>query len=86
MVGRLGDQHGKAPEPMALSEDREFHSALAAVVERVNEQLSAIEKVRHFLIAKVPFTIENEQLTPTLKIRRHKIVAIYGDALDALYH
>ena len=84
--GAWADQHEKAPEPMALSEDREFHSALAAVVERVNEQLSAIEKVRHFLIAKAPFTIENEQLTPTLKIRRHKIVAIYGDALDALYH
>jgi long-chain acyl-CoA synthetase len=79
-------EHGKGPELAALSEDHELHAALAAIVDSVNGQLSMIEKVRHFLIARAPFTIDNEQLTPTLKVRRHKIVEIYGDALDALYH
>jgi long-chain acyl-CoA synthetase len=32
-----------------------------------------------------PFTIENEMLTPTLKIRRHKVRAVYGARLEALY-
>ncbi|MDP6805696.1 MAG: long-chain fatty acid--CoA ligase [Rhodospirillales bacterium] len=85
-LGAWADQHGKGPNLKALSEDREFHGALAAIVERVNGQLSAIEKVRHFLIARAPFTIDNEQLTPTLKVRRHKIVENYGEALDALFH
>ncbi|MEN9288733.1 MAG: hypothetical protein RL317_356, partial [Pseudomonadota bacterium] len=31
------------------------------------------------------FTIDNEMLTPSLKIRRHMIRQSYGDRIDALY-
>jgi len=43
------------------------------------------EKVRRFVLIAEPFTVDNEMSTPTLKIRRHVIVAHYGAALDALY-
>ena len=59
--------------------------ALATAVDRVNHGLSVIEKVRRFIIADEPFTIENGQLTPSLKIRRHMIRGVYGERLDALY-
>ena len=36
--------------------------------------------------ADEPFTIENEQLTPSMKIRRHVISDVYGERLAALYH
>jgi long-chain acyl-CoA synthetase len=58
---------------------------LSRAVDRVNAELSVIEKVRRFILAETPFTIENEQLTPSMKIRRHVIKAAYGDRLDALY-
>ncbi len=58
---------------------------LSAVVERVNKELSATERVRRFLIAAEPFTVDNQMMTPTLKIRRHKIAERYGEALEALY-
>ena len=58
---------------------------LQKAVDRVNADLSVIEKVRRFIIANSPFTIENEQLTPSMKIRRHMIKAAYGERLDALY-
>jgi long-chain acyl-CoA synthetase len=45
-----------------------------------------IEKVRQFAFADEPFTIENEEMTPSLKVRRHKLVERYGARLDALYH
>ena len=51
----------------------------------MNADLSVIEKVRRFILADEPFTIENEQLTPSLKIRRHVIKEVYGERLDALY-
>jgi long-chain acyl-CoA synthetase len=54
-------------------------------VDRVNRDLSVIEKVRRFIRADEPFSIDNEQLTPSLKIRRHVISKIYGERLDALY-
>ena len=36
-------------------------------------------------VADEPFSIENEQLTPSLKIRRHVISKVYGDRLAGLY-
>ena len=69
----------------ALRDEPRFARALMAAVDRVNASLSVIEKVRRILIADAPFTIENEQLTPSLKIRRHMIRAVYGERLDALY-
>ncbi len=59
--------------------------ALQAAVDRVNADLSTTEKVRRVLIADEPFTIENAELTPSMKIRRHVIRARYGGRLDALY-
>jgi long-chain acyl-CoA synthetase len=44
-----------------------------------------IEKVRRFIVADEPFGIDNEQLTPSMKIRRHVIGKAYGGRLDALY-
>ena len=54
-------------------------------VERVNAALSPIERVRRFVVARAPFDIDNGMLTPSMKIRRHKIKAVYGEALEALY-
>jgi long-chain acyl-CoA synthetase len=56
-----------------------------AAIDRVNQDLSVIEKVRQFAFADEPFAIENEEMTPSLKIRRHKLKERYGPRLDALY-
>ena len=68
-----------------LADDPAFRAALGAAVERVNKDLSVIERIRRFVIADAPFTIENEQMTPSLKIRRHVIREMYGERLDGLY-
>jgi long-chain acyl-CoA synthetase len=59
--------------------------ALGRAVDRVNAELSVIERVRRFVVADAPFTVENEQLTPSLKIRRHIIAKAYGERLDTLF-
>jgi long-chain acyl-CoA synthetase len=66
-------------------DDPEYRAALQAAVDRTNRDLSVIERVRRFILADEPFTIENEQLTPSLKIRRHVLKGVYGERLDALY-
>ena len=68
-----------------LREDSDYRAALGAAVERVNKDLSVTERIRRFIIADEPFTIENQQLTPSLKIRRHVLKEVYGERLDALY-
>jgi long-chain acyl-CoA synthetase len=62
-----------------------FRSAVRAAIDRVNQDLSVIEKVRQFAFADEPFTIDNEELTPKQSIRRHKLKARYGERLDGLY-
>ncbi|MHB8563284.1 MAG: hypothetical protein ACYDDA_04920 [Acidiferrobacteraceae bacterium] len=42
-------------------------------------------RVRHVLRLDEPWTVENGLLTPTLKLRRHKIEQRYGSAIEALY-
>jgi long-chain acyl-CoA synthetase len=72
------------PDPEIASKD-DVHQRLQRAVDRVNADLSVIEKVRRFILADQPFTIENEQMTPSMKIRRHIISNVYGERLDALY-
>jgi long-chain acyl-CoA synthetase len=69
----------------ALQELPAFRSAIRAAIDRVNSDLSVVEKVRQFAFADEGFTIENGEMTPSLKIRRHMIKARYGDRIDALY-
>ena len=69
----------------ALQDLPAFRSAVRAAVDRVNQDLSVIEKVRQFTFADEPFTIDNEELTPKQSIRRHKLKARYGERLDGLY-
>lgn len=63
----------------------DLQQRLSKAVDKVNADLSVIERIRRFIIADEQFTTDNEQLTPSLKIRRHVIKAVYGERLDALY-
>ncbi len=76
---------GKAANLATLADDGDFRKALGKAVDEVNRSLSIIQKVRKFIIVAKPFTIENGQLTPTMKLRRHVIRQAYGTPLDALY-
>ena len=58
---------------------------LSAAVDRVNREVSVVERVRRFALADSPFTVENEQMTPSLKIRRHVISEAYRERLEGLY-
>jgi long-chain acyl-CoA synthetase len=69
----------------ALQANPAFKSAVRAALDRVNADLSVIEKVRQFAFADEPFTIENGEMTPSMKIRRHVIRGRYQDRLDGLY-
>jgi long-chain acyl-CoA synthetase len=76
---------GKPSNADALRDDPDYLRALSQAVDRVNAELSVIEKVRRFILADEPFTVENKQLTPSIKIRRHVLKEAYGERLDALY-
>ena len=65
--------------------DEEINEIISSEVKKANEGLSSIEKIRKFVIAKEPFSTDNGLLTPTMKVKRHKVIEIYGETLDDLY-
>jgi long-chain acyl-CoA synthetase len=77
--------NGVADDTVLLAQNPMFLRALQLAVDRVNADLATTEKVRRVLVADEPFAIENAELTPSMKIRRHVIRERYGTRLDALY-
>ena len=54
-------------------------------IEKINKNLSLIEKIKKFIIIYNEFTIENRMLTPTLKLKRKIILENYKKDLENLY-
>ena len=78
-------RQGKPADLAALADDADLRAALDQVIARANREVAQTEKVRRFAIAPEAFTVENDMLTPTLKVRRHKVKAAFGERLEALY-
>ena len=55
------------------------------IINIVNKQLSQNKKIRKFILCDKFFSIENSQLTPTLKMKRHVISTFYKNEIESLY-
>jgi len=54
-------------------------------IDKINKNLSKIEKIKKFFIIKDQFTIENNMMTPTLKLKRYKIIKYYKKEFEKLF-
>tara|TARA_B100001057_G_scaffold252477_1_gene252733 strand:- start:142 stop:1842 length:1701 start_codon:yes stop_codon:yes gene_type:complete len=70
---------------LIVSESSENKKEIEIYIENLNYNLSMIEKVKKFKLIKEEFTIENGMLTPTLKLKRKKILEKYKEDLEKLY-
>ena len=55
------------------------------IIENLNKDLNLIEKIKKFILIEEEFTIENGLMTPTLKLKRKKIIEKYQQELEKLY-
>lgn len=78
-------RHRKPADLGRVAEDAGLHDAIAQSIERVNADLSRVERVRRFMVADREFGVENGMMTPTMKIRRHIIKGAFGERLEGLY-
>lgn len=73
------------PEQIKDKSEDQINNEVAVAVEKANEKLSQVEKVRRYIVIDEPFSTDNGMLTPTMKIRRHMVNEVYGEQLDGLY-
>ena len=60
-------------------------STIRSIIDNLNKSLSIIEKIKKFKLIDDEFTIENGLMTPTLKLKRKKIIERYKQDLEKLY-
>ena len=70
---------------LIVVESEKDKDEIQSYVENLNNSLSLVEKVKKFKLIKDEFTIENGMLTPTLKLKRKKILKEYKEDLEKLY-
>jgi long-chain acyl-CoA synthetase len=78
--------HGKPP--MSVTEARTDPAVLASLergVARANEAVSRAESIRKFLVLDGDFTELNGFLTPSLKVKRDKVLAAHASKIEELY-
>ena len=72
---------------MDINDNKEKTKAIIDTsIEKVNGSLSAIEKIKNYVLIDEEFTIDNEMMTPSMKVRRFKVIEKYKKELDNLYH
>ncbi|MCQ4159536.1 long-chain fatty acid--CoA ligase [Roseomonas sp. GC11] len=59
-------------------------AAVEVALRRVNGRLSGVERIRHFTLVP-PFTVENGQMTPTMKVKRRVVLADHAAVIAKLY-
>ena len=70
---------------LIVCEDVENKKEIEFYINNINKTLSSVEKVKKFKLINEEFTIENGMLTPTLKLKRKKILEKYKNDLEKLY-
>ena len=63
----------------------EIVELIDGVVREVNDGFSSVEQVKKFRLIDVLLTAEDEELTPTMKLKRSFVSEKYVDLIDSMY-
>tara|TARA_B110000438_G_scaffold192162_1_gene183776 strand:- start:54 stop:1775 length:1722 start_codon:yes stop_codon:yes gene_type:complete len=66
-------------------EFKKENKKISAIVNKVNQNLTIVEKIKKFKLIEENFAIENGLLTPTMKVKRNKVILKYKNVLENFY-
>jgi long-chain acyl-CoA synthetase len=85
-IGHWRRMNGKHPvPPELLVGDRELEAILQHAVDEANQLVSRPESIRRFAVLPTDFTETAGHLTPSMKLRREKIMQDFAPQVEALY-
>jgi long-chain acyl-CoA synthetase len=87
-LGHWVKEHGIGVNPednRELTQNPEVHRLIQDEIQRLSHDLASFEKVHRFSLIDHEFTVETDELTPTLKVRRRVVMEKYKDLIEAMY-
>jgi len=84
-IGRWAAEHGVEGDVTSLAGDERVHELLQGAVDDANHDRSRFEQVKRFTVLPRDFTMEEGEVTPTLKLRRRAVQEHFADEIEALY-
>jgi len=84
-IGRWAAEHGVEGDVASLAGDERVRDLLQGTVDDANHDRSRFEQVKRFTILPRDFTMEDGEVTPTLKLRRRAVQEHFADEIEALY-
>ena len=82
----FGEQKNYIAAIIILSADsKATKEQIDLYIEKMNVDLSQPEKIKRYHIIDEPFTIENNLMTPTMKVRRHEVEKKYSEVINGMF-
>ncbi len=81
----LKHHHREVVPASELTEDEQVRAAIQKVVDKANASVSKAEAIKKFTILSRDFTLEDEEITNSLKVRRHIVTEHFKDEINAMY-
>ena len=82
----FGEQKNYIAALIILStESKALNDDIQNYINEINSNLTQPEKIKKFQIINEPFSIENNLMTPTMKVRRHEVEKKYAEIINQLF-
>ncbi len=69
----------------SLTRAKEVQALIGAEIERVNAKFARVEQIKKFWLLETQLSAEDEELTPTMKLKRKLVEKKYADRIEAMY-
>jgi len=69
----------------SLTRAKEIQDLIWSEIERVNKKVARVEQIKKFFLLDTQLTAEDEELTPTMKLKRKLVEKKYADRIQAMY-
>jgi long-chain acyl-CoA synthetase len=69
----------------SLTRAKEVQALIGTEVERVNAKFARVEQIKKFWLLETQLSAEDEELTPTMKLKRKLVEKKYADRIEAMY-
>jgi long-chain acyl-CoA synthetase len=78
-------EHGLTEDLAALADSDEVSELVQRELDRANANYAQVEQIKKFKVLDRDLSVEDGELTPTLKVKRNVINERYAELFDALY-